>query len=147
MSAWEHNDLANEGVVSELVSNFLLAPAPMCRYCSNNMERRQISNKWRFRLEDYSEAHESWLDFDLQMKETGIALKDLELGDDSLEDISCYCLICKVCGWWVIEKQALLASRASQVWQLGFAAAGTLKNLDLTDISIPAEEVKKLPLS
>ena len=144
MKAWFHNKSAGRDFVSDLRAQFLNNQEHICRYCSNTMIAKEIPDLWNHRPEDYIQAHCSILDFDRMMKEKGVPLEDLELEDgDPREDIYCRSLACKVCGWWLLEKRVICSAKTSQVWELDFATAGALKNLDLTDISIPIEEIRK----
>lgn len=144
MKAWKYNDLATGGIVCDLGLEFLNARVKECRYCKHRMVDKEISNMWNFKPIDYIKTHNIGLDFEWITEEQGVPLEDLTLRDgDPGEDVYCYSFVCKVCDWWVLEKRVWLAAVTSQIWELIFASAGILRNLDLSDISLPIEEIRK----
>lgn len=51
--------------------------------------------------------------------------------------------ICPMCGWWVAEDRAVLPAKSWQHWAVTMAAAPTLLDLNLDDIDLPLQEVRR----
>src|SRR6266852_1176590 len=52
--------------------------------------------------------------------------------------------VCAACGWWKVECEGLFLSHRLDVYSYragGYLAAGALKDLDLTDASLPIQEL------
>jgi restriction system protein len=144
MKAWIHRDHAAEQNMIDVDLDFLNAPAASCQYCGHCMETSEIQDLWQFSPEQHLQTHATLIDFDLMIREEGLSPSQLELRDgDPGEDVYCHASVCKICGWWVLQRRALLSARESQVWEQICATSGRLANLDLTDMRVPIEEVRK----
>lgn len=48
---------------------------------------------------------------------------------------------CETCGWWRIVKDVCISAEAWQIWDFFYGLSGTLKSLDVSDISVPISEI------
>jgi restriction system protein len=49
---------------------------------------------------------------------------------------------CPACGWWLIDKIVECTTRHN-VWNMHFGASGALKTLDVRNVELPLEEVRR----
>lgn len=51
--------------------------------------------------------------------------------------------VCSQCGWWLAIDRAVLPAVRWQLWSVTLVSSAVLKELDLSDINIPIEEVRR----
>ena len=51
--------------------------------------------------------------------------------------------ICPMCGWWIAEDRAVLPAMSCQQWVVTLALAPALMELDLANIELPIQEVRR----
>lgn len=143
MSVWTHQDSSVAGVALNPDLSVFIGSRVSCRYCKCRMDLRQISDYWRMNPSDYIKDHAQLVDFSWMVHEQGMTLDELELcNGDPGDDVYCSALVCDGCGWWVLVKQVLLSAKARQIWDLTYGTCGRLRNLDIAEISTPANEVR-----
>lgn len=106
------------------------------------MESIRIDDTWNYSVNEIKKFHFSFDSYNWYVKEMGIQPEEFLLSDDEPTDIECYCCLCRICGWWLLQKNMLMSAKRSQVWQITLASFGVLKNLDLTNIKIHTNEVR-----
>lgn len=142
MTIWIHDDCSSSDI-EDLGFSFFNSFPVKCKYCGSSMVRRDIQDLWGKSSDDYILRHSRLLNFRWLVEEQGVALNDLELHDgDPGCDVYCDVLICYGCGWWVVVKRSLLCSKSSQMWEMIYGTCGSLRNLDLADISVPVNEIR-----
>lgn len=144
MKAWVHGESTDQETLERLGFNLVNFYNSKCIFCDNLMSSVSIPDIWGHSPENYLKLYYKSIDINWMHYQEGVSLKHLELADgDPGSDIYCTAHACKVCGWWVLEKKVLLNSKSTQIWELILATAGVLNNFDLTDLSLPVEEIKK----
>jgi restriction system protein len=143
MKAWAHTSCTNANETNGWNLEFLQSRMPKCRYCGHSMDSKDMSDHWHFTESDYLKNHSKGTNFRWLMRE-GVPLDNLELATGQpLDDAACRAIICKMCGWGVLEKRVLLSAKKWQVWEHIYSVSGKLRNLDLTDISLPVSEIRR----
>lgn len=111
-----------------------------CPYCHSKLKWIKIADLWPIEEEvhrryhkgttaDYKRIH-GLEDCYLTIRPDGIGSAEVHLG------------ICKVCGWWHIEKIVDLFAQKWQIWQIIYGCSGVLQNLDLRDVRLELEEIR-----
>ncbi|RDC65691.1 restriction endonuclease [Adhaeribacter pallidiroseus] len=133
MKAWDYKQYINPKVIHDFPLNF------NCRYCGHEMEVQEIKSFWDISADEFIKTFEE-LKFYMR-KETGVGDETLNLRPDTLDDESTTLLLCKICGWWRIQKHLSMWAPA-QLWDSYFGVSGVLKNMDCTKQDIPIKEIR-----
>jgi restriction system protein len=111
-----------------------------CPYCKNRLAVTEVDDFWPVSNDEIMKIHE----------ETGADYKEIHGLEDcyinlkfDTADLEVMVHYCWNCGWWRLVKNICVCAEKAQIWDIKFGCAGTLRNLDLTDIKIPLDEVKK----
>jgi restriction system protein len=111
-----------------------------CLYCGSKLAVTEVEDFWpvsnrqvhkvhSLMAKEYKELHgleDYYLDLQMRSKEIDVAVH-----------------YCWNCGWWRLVKNICVCAKEWQVWDIKFGCAGTLLNLDLADISLPLQEVRR----
>ncbi|MBW0434988.1 restriction endonuclease [Leptospira yasudae] len=152
MKPWVYSFSESGKIIKELPAPYWLeskqVEMPRCRYCGSNMAHQKIEDLWPMKFEEYDRAHRSGMNIKRFSRETGVPIDNIELEKIDTEALhpssyECYSLVCRVCGWWILGKRVYLSAKVWQIWELYFAAVGSLKNLDLTNVKVPIDEVRR----
>lgn len=113
--------------------------ANSCLYCKTKLKSFEVEDIW-----DETDSKE------ILSIQSGVAegykelhgLEDCYLNlDMNSKDEEIWVNYCETCGWWRIVKDVCISAEAWQIWDFFFGLSGTLKSLDMSDISIPISEI------
>lgn len=111
-----------------------------CPYCKAALKSLELRDKWPIRddtiLSEYSEIIPIYKDFH------GLEDCYLNLAMET-KSTDVYIDFCLTCGWWRLVKNFCIAAEAWQIWDIFFECVGGLKELDMSDINLPIEEIGK----
>jgi len=113
--------------------------ADSCLYCKTKLKSFEVEDIW-----DEADKKEI-LSIQSGVAETYKEIHGLEdcylnLNMDS-KDEEVWVNYCETCGWWRIVKDVCICAEAWQIWDFFFGLSGTLKNLDVSDVSTPISEI------
>lgn len=128
---------------SDRLSGYEIGDNPFvfkCLYCRSYLAVTEVRDIWpisnkqilevhRDTAETYKEIHDledCYLDLDLNTKDTNVMIH-----------------YCWNCGWWRLIKNIYICAREHQIWDIKFGCAGALRNLDVADINVPLQDVRK----
>lgn len=112
-----------------------------CIYCRCQMEVFDATDRWKTSVREFTKAH---LATSRAMEQQGVSPD--EPGFTLNGDISDHYKIvhmCKLCGWWVAVDKAVLHTMGSQFWAVELVSPAVLKELDLGDVRVPMDEVRR----
>lgn len=118
----------------------------VCYYCSVPMRFWEIEDLWPQDDSYHLELHQRNIfegeEFSLAEIHGLYDKPDVwQVKEGPLEEVYVGAYVCPACGWWSIGKSVVLHS-PRQFWEQTFQAAGALRSLNVSDISIPLEEVR-----
>lgn len=131
MPVWQYEYLGEPPELGETLGS-------CCRFCSTHLHWNDLPDLWPKSFEEIDRIHKEEIDF---MAEThgDFIFDNLEIQrvDEHVTKYGC----CPACGWWLISKQLILTTE-NQNWIVQYGTAGELKPLDLSDISLPIDEIR-----
>ena len=121
-----------------------------CIYCGSKLVFEDIEKFTDYSFKDFQTSlrsnelivkelqpdSEDWMDVDLSVLDENYY--------KSSEDNFCYCdtqiAQCLTCGWWKITEEYNTVN--DNMWQIFFEVAGSVKNLNINDLSTPIDEIR-----
>lgn len=109
-----------------------------CAYCNTRLTGYEIDDIWEISEERILNIHGETIKAFKEFHGLEDCYLNLRMDTVDWETVA---QICPACGWWRIIKHCMIAAEEWQIWNMHFGCTSTIRNLDLTDISIPIEEV------
>lgn len=112
-----------------------------CMHCGTRTDDYYDPGLWELSYSEFANVHREQVN---DPNWYGPPLNDgsVELRGDIFDRKTCL-HICPMCGWWVAEDRAVLPSSKSQRWVVTLTSMSVLQELDLSDINVPLEEVRR----
>ena len=141
MAIWKHSNAA-EAAFRDDIDLF----THICRFCETRLRSWDIEDLWQQADSHYLALHNKTT---FEGDPSFAALYDLHsqpkvwrIDEAPRREIYVSAFVCPACGWWYIGKQVALNS-PHQIWDLFFHAEGALCPLDLLDIRLPLDDVRR----
>ncbi|AIO35684.1 restriction endonuclease family protein [Burkholderia cenocepacia] len=112
-----------------------------CPYCGSEVDEFKNVDYWGATFEDYKKFYtptmRDWIRAGMAPGKFHTRL------DGSVLEQRSSLFICPLCGWWVALEQAILPALKWQHWCITLFATAVLKELALSDIDTPLDQVRK----
>lgn len=137
-------------VPSDIVSDYELPfwrwgveeqEAVACSYCGTLMTEYFNPGLWSNSFEDFAAVHEAEIRHPY-FNGPELGHPHVVLNGGMAERRVCL-HICAACGWWIAEDRAVLPAMQWQHWAVTLASAPVLAELELNDICMPLQQVRR----
>lgn len=128
---------------SDRLSGYEIGDNPFvfkCLYCKSYLAVTEIQDIWPIRNKQILQVHRDTAETYQEIHDLEECYLDLELDTKHINVMIHYCWNC---GWWRLIKNICVCAREHQIWDIKFGCAGALRNLDVTDINVPLQDVRK----
>jgi restriction system protein len=111
-----------------------------CPFCHTKTLTKKVENIWTEIPKGLEKQHRSTMRSHAEMNGNYLLEDQLILSGPDEESVDC--CWCPVCGYWFVLRIFWISTK-HQLWQMYYAIAGSLRDLDLRDHSVPISEIKK----
>ena len=132
MTIWAHLEMGAVPSIDEVNRS-------ECRFCGSGLKWKAVNDVWPGTSKEIGSFHKETI-IDIAEIHGDFILEDVELTEPPSES-DVQCSRCPMCGWWLISKSLFLSTR-NQCWLAAYGITGALKNLDMTDVTLPISEVR-----